>query len=110
MLSSGVSSGVGLLYWVIAARLFDPTTVGLNSAAISAMTLIGSAAHLNMGNAMLRFVPVEAGAPPRSWRRASGSVSVWLRSPGWCSPSAPACGPVSWSTRSASPRSSRSSW
>ena len=58
VLSSGVSSVIGLLYWVLAARLFDPTTVGLNSTAVSAMTLIGSAAHLNMGNAMLRFVPV----------------------------------------------------
>jgi O-antigen/teichoic acid export membrane protein len=69
VLSSGVSSGVGLLYWVIAARLFDPTTVGLNSTAISAMTLIGSAAHLNMGNAMLRFVPVAG-------RRAAALVAA----------------------------------
>jgi O-antigen/teichoic acid export membrane protein len=69
VLSSGVSSGIGLLYWVLAARLFDPTTVGLNSTAISAMTLIGSAAHLNMGNAMLRFVPVAG-------RRASALVAV----------------------------------
>jgi O-antigen/teichoic acid export membrane protein len=69
VLSSGVASGVGLLYWVIAARLFDPTTVGLNSAAISAMTLIGSAAHLNMGNAMLRFVPVAG-------RRAAALVAA----------------------------------
>jgi O-antigen/teichoic acid export membrane protein len=58
VLSSAVSSGVGLLFWVLVARLFDPATVGLNSTALSAMTLLGSAAHLNLGNAMLRFVPV----------------------------------------------------
>jgi O-antigen/teichoic acid export membrane protein len=58
VLSSAVSSGVGLLFWVLAARLFDPATVGLNSTAISTMTLLGSAAHLNLGNALLRFVPV----------------------------------------------------
>jgi O-antigen/teichoic acid export membrane protein len=58
VLSSAVSSGIGMLFWVLAARLFDPTVVGLNSTAISAMTLLGSAAHLNLGNAILRFVPV----------------------------------------------------
>jgi O-antigen/teichoic acid export membrane protein len=58
VLSSAVSSGIGMLFWVLAARLFDPTTVGLNSTALSAMTLLGSAAHLNLGNAILRFLPV----------------------------------------------------
>lgn len=58
VLSSAASSGIGMLFWVLAARLFDPTVVGLNSTAISAMTLLGSAAHLNLGNAILRFVPV----------------------------------------------------
>lgn len=58
VLSSAASSGIGMLFWVLAARLFDPATVGLNSTAISAMTLLGSAAHLNLGNAILRFVPV----------------------------------------------------
>jgi O-antigen/teichoic acid export membrane protein len=58
VLSSAASSGIGMLFWVLAARLFDPTVVGLNSTALSAMTLLGSAAHLNLGNAILRFVPV----------------------------------------------------
>jgi O-antigen/teichoic acid export membrane protein len=66
ILSSALTSAIGLLYWVVAARLFDHATVGLNSAAISAMTLLGTAAHLNLGNAMLRFVPV------------SGSWARWL--------------------------------
>jgi O-antigen/teichoic acid export membrane protein len=58
VLSSAVASGVGMLFWILAARLFDPTTVGVNSTALAAMTLLGSAAHLNLGNAILRFVPV----------------------------------------------------
>ncbi|MHA6630808.1 lipopolysaccharide biosynthesis protein [Pseudonocardia sichuanensis] len=61
VLSSGISSVIGLLFWVLAARMFDPAVVGVGSAALSAMTLLGSAAHLNMGNAMLRFVPVAGG-------------------------------------------------
>ena len=34
VLSSGLTSAVGLLYWVVAARLFDPATVGINSVAL----------------------------------------------------------------------------
>lgn len=58
VLSSGVSSAIGMLFWVLAARLFDQATLGVNSAALSAVTLLASASHLNMGNALLRFVPV----------------------------------------------------
>jgi len=58
VLSSALSSGIGLLFWVLAARLFDPVTVGLNTTVVSTMTLLGTAAQLNLGNAMLRFVPV----------------------------------------------------
>jgi O-antigen/teichoic acid export membrane protein len=65
VISSGLTSGIGLLYWVVAARLFDHATVGINSAAVSAMTLLGTAAHLNLGNAMLRFVPM-AGSGTRA--------------------------------------------
>jgi O-antigen/teichoic acid export membrane protein/aminoglycoside phosphotransferase len=58
VLSSALTSGVGLLYWVVAARLFDPVTLGVNSVALSTMMLLASAAHLNMTYALLRFVPV----------------------------------------------------
>jgi O-antigen/teichoic acid export membrane protein len=58
VLSSGLTSGLGLLFWILAARLYDPATVGVNSTVLSAMTLLGTAAQLNLGNALLRFVPV----------------------------------------------------
>jgi O-antigen/teichoic acid export membrane protein len=58
VLSSGLTSVIGLLYWVVAARLFPPEIVGVNNTLISTMTLIGVAAQLNLGNALLRFVPV----------------------------------------------------
>jgi O-antigen/teichoic acid export membrane protein len=58
ILSSGITSVLGLLFWVLAARLFDPATVGVNSTVLSAMTLLGTVAQLNLGNALLRFVPV----------------------------------------------------
>ena len=58
VLSSGLTSAVGLLYWVVAARLFDPATVGVNSVALSTMQLLGGVAHLNLTQALLRFGPV----------------------------------------------------
>jgi O-antigen/teichoic acid export membrane protein len=58
ILSSAITSGLGLLFWLVAARLYDPGTVGLNSTLLSAMTLLGTVAQLNLGNALLRFVPV----------------------------------------------------
>ncbi len=58
VLSSGLTSVIGLLYWVVAARLFSPGVVGVNNALISTMTLLGVAAQLNLGNALLRFVAV----------------------------------------------------
>ena len=58
VLSSGLTSAVGLLYWILAARLFDPATVGINSVALSTMQLLGGVAHLNLTQALLRFGPV----------------------------------------------------
>jgi O-antigen/teichoic acid export membrane protein len=58
VLSSGLTSAVGLLYWVVAARLFAPAVVGVNSVALSTMQLLGGIAHLNLTQALLRFGPV----------------------------------------------------
>ena len=58
VLSSGLTSVIGLLYWVVAARLFRPEVVGVNNTLISTMTLIAVGAQLNLGNALLRFVPI----------------------------------------------------
>jgi O-antigen/teichoic acid export membrane protein len=65
VLSSGLTSVIGLLYWVAAARLFAPDVVGVNNTLISTMTLLGVAAQLNLGNALLRFVPVAGGSARR---------------------------------------------
>ncbi|WP_143517605.1 phosphotransferase [Pseudonocardia sp. MH-G8] len=64
VVSSGLSSAVGLLYWVLAAQMFPPDVVGVNAAGLSALMLVGGIAHLNMSHALLRFVPI-AGAASR---------------------------------------------
>ena len=58
VLSSAISSAVGLLYWVVAARMFTPEVVGVNSTMVSTLMLLGVIAQFNLGSAMLRFVPV----------------------------------------------------
>lgn len=77
VLSSGLSSVVGLGYWVLVARLFTPTEAGINSAALATLNMLGGIAHLNMQNALLRFVPV---AGPRSTRLVALGYTVAVAS------------------------------
>jgi len=65
VVSSGMSSAVGLLYWVLAAQVFPADVVGVNAVAVSSLMLVGGVAHLNMSHALLRFVPVAGTAARR---------------------------------------------
>ena len=55
--NSGSTALVGLLYWTVAAWKYDPVAVGCSTAAISLMRLASEIAELNLGSAMVRFVP-----------------------------------------------------
>lgn len=57
VLSSASTSGIGVIYWILAARLYPPAVVGLNSALISAMTFLAGIAQLNLMSALIRFIP-----------------------------------------------------
>jgi O-antigen/teichoic acid export membrane protein len=63
--NEGVTAVLGLVYWVIAAREYSATAVGVDTAAISAMMFIAGVAQLNLMSALLRFVPVLRGARGR---------------------------------------------
>jgi O-antigen/teichoic acid export membrane protein len=65
MLSAGVTSGLGLLYWVLAAHFYPPRVVGLNSEMISAMLFLSGVAQLNLSGAFTRFIPRAAGTTGR---------------------------------------------
>jgi O-antigen/teichoic acid export membrane protein len=58
VLSGMITAVVGAAYWVVAAHRYSAEDIGLNSAAISAMTLIAGIAQLNLASALIRFVPV----------------------------------------------------
>ncbi len=63
--SSFLSSAIGMGYWILAARLYPASLVGVNSALISAMMLLGGIAQLNMMNAHIRFIPTAGKATSR---------------------------------------------
>jgi O-antigen/teichoic acid export membrane protein len=58
VLNQGVTSLLGVVYWLIAARHYAAHVVGLNSAAISAMIFLAGVSQLNLMSALMRFIPV----------------------------------------------------
>jgi len=56
-----VTSGLGFIYWWLAARQFPPEAVGLGSAAISAMMLLGNVSVLGLGTLLIGELPRQPG-------------------------------------------------
>ncbi len=55
--TTGVTSALGFLYWALAARLFSQRAVGYGSAAVSAMTLLGTIGMLGLGTVLMGELP-----------------------------------------------------
>ena len=72
--TTGVASALGFLYWAVAARLFTQQAVGYGSAAVSAMTLLGTIGMFGLGTVLI-------GELPRRRRRV-GLVSAALLASG----------------------------
>ncbi|HEU5152586.1 MAG TPA: phosphotransferase [Iamia sp.] len=64
ILTSGITSVLGLPYWVIAARSYSAAEVGIGSALVSTMLLLSSVATGGLKRSLIRFV-AEAGAGAR---------------------------------------------
>ena len=56
--SAGITSVLGLVFWMIAARLFTPAELGISVGLLSALLTIGQIGQLNFGNVLNRFLPV----------------------------------------------------
>jgi len=56
-----VTTSLGFAYWWLAARQFPPETVGISSAAISAMTLLGLVCMLGLGTLLIGELPRQPG-------------------------------------------------
>jgi O-antigen/teichoic acid export membrane protein len=57
IISALATSGLGILYWALAARFYTNSEVGLSSAAISGMMLFSGISQLNLMGALIRFLP-----------------------------------------------------
>jgi O-antigen/teichoic acid export membrane protein len=64
VVSTGVASLLGVVYWMVATRLFSQQAVGYASATVSAMTLLGTIGMLGLGTLLI-------GELPRRSRRAA---------------------------------------
>jgi len=64
MVSAVAMSGLGFVFWVLAARLYAPAVVGASSALVSLMMFLAGIAQFNLRGALIRFVPL-AGAGAR---------------------------------------------
>jgi O-antigen/teichoic acid export membrane protein len=65
---TGLTSILGMIFWVFAARLLTSDAVGTGTALTSAMIFLGTLSTLGLGNALVRFL-APAGA------RSSSPVS-----------------------------------
>ena len=61
MASSALSAVLGVGFWALAAHAFTPAEIGTSGVLIAAMMTVSSVCQLNLGNALLRFLP-QAGA------------------------------------------------
>ncbi|MFM8321379.1 MAG: lipopolysaccharide biosynthesis protein [Chloroflexota bacterium] len=66
LVANAVSTSVlGILYWMVAARLYATETVGVNSAVIATMTFLSSAGRLYLDGVLMRFLPRAGAQSPR---------------------------------------------
>ncbi len=64
LLNTAATGMLGLLYWLIAARLFPQAAVGRAAALVSASILLAGVGQLNLSGMLMRFLP-QAGARSR---------------------------------------------
>jgi O-antigen/teichoic acid export membrane protein len=57
-LSGVITSGLGVVYWAVAARAYPTDVVGVNAALLSLVTLLANVAQLNLRSGFGRFLPI----------------------------------------------------
>jgi O-antigen/teichoic acid export membrane protein len=57
MSSTVITSGIGYLYWVVAAHLYSAHDLGLGSTFLSIMTLTSTFANVGIGSALIQILP-----------------------------------------------------
>lgn len=65
IIGTGITSLLGVAFWALAAHAYTARDVGLNAAAISAMTLVSGACSLGLSAVLVRYLPIAGGATHR---------------------------------------------
>jgi O-antigen/teichoic acid export membrane protein len=77
ILGTGLTGVLGVVFWAVAARSYAATVVGVNAAALSAMTLISGVCSLGLSAVLVRYLPV-AGASARTIVKATYATTAGL--------------------------------
>jgi O-antigen/teichoic acid export membrane protein len=75
ILAELLTSGLGILFWAVAARLYGTEDVGRGSALVAAMLTLANFAQLNMPIGILRFLPA-SGARAASLVRLAYAITA----------------------------------
>src|SRR5436853_3285024 len=67
MITTGVNSALGYLFWLLVARSYDAHAVGVASALIAAMTVVAALADLGTSTALIQRLPAQRTDP--DWSR-----------------------------------------
>lgn len=70
------AASLGMLYWVLAARLYSAEAVGVSSATIAALVFIGNLSAAHLRSALVRFLPEAGAGAGRLLRRAYLSAAL----------------------------------
>jgi O-antigen/teichoic acid export membrane protein len=57
IMGNGISALVGFAFWAVAARFYSTENVGIASAVIAAMGMLGAISHLGLGLGLVRYLP-----------------------------------------------------
>jgi O-antigen/teichoic acid export membrane protein len=61
VLNGGVTSGLGLVYWLLAARLYPIADVGRNASLVAALVVLSAISQLNYGRSLAVLLPAAGG-------------------------------------------------
>lgn len=76
MFSTVASSALGLVFWAVAAHIFDTNQLGQASAGVAAITLVAGLSQLGFPTVLTRFLPTAGMATGRFLRTAYLSVGA----------------------------------
>lgn len=77
VISAATNSGLGMIFWVLAAQNYSTDVIGINAAMISTIAFICYISQLNLTNALNRFLPT-AGRASKQMLIYSFSISLFM--------------------------------